>query len=102
MASEVLEELDLSQGTLRENLLAENIGDFLDGHAIACLAIGGRAVQVLGSEHALEPMYIPDNTVCTLSELFRHSVSVVDDEVLVKDLEDLAACEITHGGFCGK
>ena len=49
MASEVLEELDLSQGTLSENLLAEDIGDLLDGHAVACLTIGGRAVQVLGS-----------------------------------------------------
>ena len=40
MTAEVLEELDLAQGSLGENLLAENIGDFLDGNAFAGLGIG--------------------------------------------------------------
>jgi hypothetical protein len=34
---------------------------------------------------------VPDNAIGTLSQLFRHRVSLIDDEVLVKDLEDLAA-----------
>ena len=40
MAAEVLEQLDFSQSPLREDLLAENIGDFLDGDAFACLSVG--------------------------------------------------------------
>ena len=36
MASEVLQELDLTQSPLRENLLAEDIGDFLDGYPVTC------------------------------------------------------------------
>lgn len=40
MAPEVLEQLDLSQGALGEDLLAEYIGDFLDGDALAGLGVG--------------------------------------------------------------
>lgn len=40
MAAEVLEELDLAQGSLGKNLLAENIGDFLNGNAFAGLSVG--------------------------------------------------------------
>lgn len=43
MAAEVLEQLNFSQSTLCENLLAENIGDFLDGDALACLSVGRSA-----------------------------------------------------------
>lgn len=42
MTSKVLEELDLAQGTLRQNLLAEDIGDLLDGYAFIGLVIHGR------------------------------------------------------------
>lgn len=40
----------------------------------------------------------PDDTVGTLSDLFRHSVALVDNKVLIKDLEDLASLEVAHGG----
>ncbi len=41
VASEVLEELDLAQGALGQDLLAEDIGDLLDGDAFAGLVIHG-------------------------------------------------------------
>jgi len=43
---------------------------------------------------------VPDDTVCTLSQLLGHIVTLVDDELLIEDLEDLAALEIgsRHGG----
>jgi hypothetical protein len=40
VATEMLEQLDLSQGTLGEDLLAEDIGDFLDSDAFAGLGVG--------------------------------------------------------------
>jgi hypothetical protein len=42
---------------------------------------------------------IPDNTICALTELLGDSVALVDDEVLVEDLEDLATLEIRHDCF---
>ena len=38
--SEVLQELDFAQCPLGQDLLAEHIGDLLDGHALARLAVG--------------------------------------------------------------
>lgn len=38
----------------------------------------------------------PNDPVGSLTQLFGHIVALVDDEVLVKDLEDLAALEICH------
>ena len=81
MTAEVLEELDLAQGSLGENLLAENIGDFLDGNAFAGLGIGcgtGRegcwSVHLFHHTHTWVPcpaihnmVDLPDNTVSTLS-----------------------------------
>lgn len=32
---------------------------------------------------------IPDNAVCALAQLFCHRISLIDNEVLVEDLEDL-------------
>jgi hypothetical protein len=43
VAAEVLEQLNLSQGTLGQDLLAEYIGHLLDGDAFASLDIGGGA-----------------------------------------------------------
>lgn len=43
LASEVLQQLDLTQSALGQDLLAENIGDFLDRDAFARLVVGGRA-----------------------------------------------------------
>ena len=41
MASEVLQELDFAQGALGENLLAEDIGNLLDGDAFVGLVVDG-------------------------------------------------------------
>ena len=46
MASEVLKQLDLSQSALGQNLLAEDVGDLLDGDTLAGLGIlGGTVVK---------------------------------------------------------
>lgn len=42
---------------------------------------------------------LPDDAIGTLSQLLGHSVSLVDNEVLVEDLEDLASLEIGHDGL---
>ena len=42
MSSEMLKEFDLAQSPLREDLLAEDIGDLLDGHSITSRIVGGR------------------------------------------------------------
>lgn len=44
VAPKMLQELDLSQGSLGQDLLAEDIGDLLDGYSLACLMVRGRAV----------------------------------------------------------
>ena len=45
MAPEVLQELDLAQCPLGQDLLAEDIGDFLDGNALVCLVVDGGASE---------------------------------------------------------
>lgn len=45
MASEVLEELDLTQGALGQDLLAEDIGDLLDGDALVALVVDSGAIR---------------------------------------------------------
>jgi hypothetical protein len=44
VSPEVLEKLDLAQGALGQDLLAEHIGDLLDGDALVRLVVHGRAV----------------------------------------------------------
>lgn len=44
MASEVLKELDLTQGALGQDLLAEDIGDLLDGDTLVALVVDGGTV----------------------------------------------------------
>jgi hypothetical protein len=44
VAPEVLEQLDLAQGALGQDLLAEDIGDLLDGDALVGLVVDGRAL----------------------------------------------------------
>lgn len=39
MATKVLQQFNLSQGSLGENLLAEDISDLLDCYAFACLVV---------------------------------------------------------------
>lgn len=45
VASEVLEQLDFSQSALSKNLLAEDVGDFLDGDTLAGLGVGRGTVR---------------------------------------------------------
>jgi hypothetical protein len=40
---------------------------------------------------------LPDDAVCTLTELLGDIVVLIHDEVLVEDLEDLATLQISHG-----
>jgi hypothetical protein len=47
--SEVLQQLDLTQRALGEDLLAEDIGDLLDGHALARLVVGCRTADTLSA-----------------------------------------------------
>ena len=86
MSPEVLEQLQFTQRPLRQNLLAEDIGDFLDGDALARLVVRGGA----------------DDPVRALAQLFGHGVAFVDDEVLVEDFEDLAALQAWVGHADGR
>jgi hypothetical protein len=38
----VLEQLDFAQSTLGKDLLAEDVGDLLNGDTLACLVVGSR------------------------------------------------------------
>ena len=40
---------------------------------------------------------IPDNAIGALAQLLRHGVPLIDDEVLVENLEDLASLKLAHG-----
>ena len=93
VSSEMLQQLDLTQGSLCENLLAEHVGDLLDRNSFASVAVGSRA----------------DNAISALAQFFCDSVALINDEVLVEDLEDLSACHVTHDcgyllgrGSCGE
>jgi hypothetical protein len=46
MSSEVLQQLDFSQGSFCKDLFAEDIRDFFDGDAFAILAVGRSAVDI--------------------------------------------------------
>lgn len=50
VTSEMLQQLDLSQGPLGQDLLAEDIGDFLDGDTITGLGVG-RGTESKTCEH---------------------------------------------------
>lgn len=86
MPAEVCKQLQLTQRTLGEDLLAEDVGELLDGHAFSRLVVGRGA----------------DNAIRALAHLFRDRVAFVDDEVLVEDLEDLAAVQrrVAHFVLC--
>src|SRR5690242_8951379 len=110
VAAEVLEQLDLAQGALGEDLLAEDIGDLLDGDALLGLVVDGGAVGQTdkkgqrhgnwgrrGSSKSGAESPLPYDAVGALAELLGNGVPLVDDEVLVEDLEDLASLQIAHG-----
>jgi hypothetical protein len=85
VSPEVLQQLDLTQGALGEDLLAEHIGDLLNGNALARLVVGRGAHNAVGA----------------LAQLLGHIVPLVNDKFLVEDLEDLAVREVRHGGGRG-
>jgi hypothetical protein len=85
----VLQQLDLAQRALGEDLLAEDIGDLLDGYAFAGLVVGGRTGGTLSASYlraATCRRVLPDNAVRALAQLLGHVVALVDDELLVEDL----------------
>lgn len=127
MAAEVLEQLDFAQCALGENLLAEYIGDFLNGDSFTALVIDGSAARgnslatklcgqlprrgVMGVSRANsakescggtrpngQVIDSPNNSVGSLTKFLGHSVSLIDNEVLVEHLEDFASLEVGHGG----
>ena len=87
VSSEVLQQLDFTQRSLRQDLLGEYIGHLLDCDTLAGLVVGGCA----------------DDTVRALSQLFGNRVALVHYEVLIKDLEDLAALQrwVAHADRLG-
>lgn len=102
MTTEVLEQLDLTKGALRQDLLAEDICHLLDGDTLAGLDVGSRACfngQHVSNEKLIpRAEYLPHDTIGSLTKLLGHIVLFVHDKVLVENLEDLAALQISHGG----
>ena len=45
MTTEMLQELDFTQGAFCKDLLAKDIGDLLDSYAFAGLVVGGSAAE---------------------------------------------------------
>ena len=43
---------------------------------------------------------LPYDTISALSQLLRHSISLVDDEVLVENLEDFSSLQVAHVERC--
>ena len=43
-----------------------------------------------------EDEFLPDYAICSLAKLLGNIVTFINDKVLVEDLEDLAALEISH------
>ena len=54
-------------------------------------AVLDQEVTALGMEG-----HLPDNTISSLSKLFRNIIPLIHDEVLIEDLEDLAARHVRH------
>lgn len=120
MSTEMLQEFDLPQSALCQDLFAEDIGDLLYGYAFARLIVGGstgdsngqygrplqthdRSVAAVGLKQSqsltvrvFSADRVPDNSICPLTQLFGNIVTLVDDEVLVEDLEDLATLKVCH------
>jgi hypothetical protein len=90
VTSEVLQELDLAQRSLRKDLLAEHIGDLLDSYPLSSLAIGSSTSTVSAMLWRIFSATIPDNAICALTQLFCDGVSVINNEILVEDFEHLA------------
>ena len=73
----------------------------LNGECLCQHAAGGKGGRERGVSQKTAAR-IPDNAVSSLAQLLGDSISLVDDEVLVKHLEHLTALEISHGGQCAR
>ena len=99
----MLQEFNFTEGTFGQDLLAEDIGDLLDCNSVACSIICSSAVDrsVSGGTWTEEKCnsgvrHSPDDAVCALTKLFRYGVPVINDEILIEDLEVLAALKLCH------
>lgn len=59
MSPEMLQQLNLSQSTFRQDLLAEHVRDFFDSNAVARDHVGGGTAWELLAIHSLTPTPIP-------------------------------------------
>lgn len=100
MPPEVLQELDLAQGALGQDLLAEYIGDLLDSNTLVGLVVDSGARSSEGVVSLQDVPRIsgrkldrnsPDNTVGSLTQFLGNGVPLVHDEVLVEHLEGFTA-----------
>lgn len=105
MPTEVLQEFNLAQGALGENLFAKDIRHLFNGDPCVCLVVkGGTRREKRGAGKLLQSVMLgrgaidaprvkslPDDAIGTLAEFLGHGVSLIDDKVLVKRLEDLAS-----------
>lgn len=78
VSSKMLQQLDLAQCALSKNLLAEDIGNLLDGYTLTGLVVGSGTDDAVGS----------------LAQLLGDIVAPVNDELLREDLEDLSVVTI--------
>lgn len=107
MSSEMLQQLYLSQRTLGQDLLAEDIGDLLDRNPFLSLRIRSRTAisarqQMDPEKRSRNELSIPDNSISSLAKLLGHRVSLIDNEVLVEHLEHLSSLEVRHDARAGR
>lgn len=69
MATEVLQQLNLSQGSLGENLLAEYIGDLLNGNSLVRLVVYGGTRKKLVSAMVVILWYLTHSGGAIVSQL---------------------------------
>lgn len=62
MASEVLQQLDLAQGALGQNLLAEDIGNLFDGNTFIGLVVDGGTID--GGLISIRPRWLRCALLC--------------------------------------
>lgn len=117
VASEMLQQFDFAQCAFGENLLAEDIGDLLDGDPFIRLVVDSRtivedlesAIVVMASRQwvwrgkladkpaaSSSAAHVPDNTISSLTKFLGDCVPLVHNKVLVEDLEDLTSLQVGH------
>jgi hypothetical protein len=124
VSSKVLKELDFTQRAFRKDLLAEYIGDLFDGNALVRFVVHSSALGIIVLARNRKPergreregrttarqgndardvtwrhnaaWHIPHDPVGALAQLLGDSVPLIDNELLVEDLEDLASLEVGH------